>query len=130
MGIIFVQQGIMLNKGKELLGMTSRPRRRVLRVSENYDDNHLWEDSAVYAGEKLRIHATKWQDPLVLDHWGITEDFNAFVTATGSYQRKRLKKQTKGTQGAHTVSQIQLDVAPTNVESQPTFITFALKHLP
>ena len=73
----------MLNKGKELLGMTSRPRRRVLRVSENYDDNHLWEDSAVYAGEKLRIHATKWQDPLVLDHWGITEDFNAFVTATG-----------------------------------------------
>ena len=32
------------------LGMTSRPRRRSSRVSENYDDNHLWEDGAVYAG--------------------------------------------------------------------------------
>ena len=72
-----------MNKGKELLGMTSRPRRRVLRVSENYDDNHLWEDSAVYAGEKLRIHATKWQDPVVPDHWGIREDFNAFAAAAG-----------------------------------------------
>ena len=72
-----------MNKGKGLFGMTSRPRRRSSRVSENYDDNHLWEDGAVYAGERLRIHATKWQDPMVLDHWGIKEDFNAFAAAAG-----------------------------------------------
>ena len=72
-----------MNKGKRLLGMTSRPKRRASRVSENYDDNQLWEDGAVYAGERLRIHATEWQDPVVLDHWGIGEDFNAFAAAAG-----------------------------------------------
>ena len=72
-----------MNKGKGLFGMTSRPRRRSSRVFENYDDNHLWEDGAVYAGERLRIHATKWQDLVVLDHWGIKEDFNAFAAAAG-----------------------------------------------
>ena len=72
-----------MNKGKGLFGMTSRPRRRASRVSENYDDNQLWEDGAVYAGERLRIHATKWQDPVVLDHWGIREDINAFTAAIG-----------------------------------------------
>ena len=72
-----------MNKGKGLLGMTSRPRIRESRVSENYGDNHLWEDNAVFAGERLRIHATKWQDPVVLERWGIEEDFNAFAAATG-----------------------------------------------
>ena len=83
-----------MNKGKGLLGMTSRPRRRLSRVSENYDDNHLWEDGAVYAGERLRIHATKWQDPVVLDHWGIREDFNAFAAATGLLEFSRHPRNT------------------------------------
>ena len=33
-GVIFAQQGTMMNKGKGLLGMTSRTRRRESRVSE------------------------------------------------------------------------------------------------
>ena len=72
-----------MNKGKGSFGMMSRPRRRASRVSENYDDNQRWEDGAVYAGKRLCIHATKWQDPMVLDHWGTREDFNAFAAATG-----------------------------------------------
>ena len=91
---IFGQQGIIMNKGKGLFGMTSRPRRRALRVSENYDDNHLWEDGAVYAGERLQIHATKWQDPMVLDHWGIGEDFNAFATAAGLLEFSQHPRET------------------------------------
>ena len=83
-----------MNKGKGLFGMTSRPRRRASRVSENYDDNHLWEDGAVYAGERLRIHATKWQDRVVLDHWGIGEDFNAFAAATGLLEFSQHPRET------------------------------------
>ena len=73
----------MFSKGKGLLGMSSRPKRRACRVSLNYDDNHLWEDSASFVGEKLRIHTTRWQDPRVLQQWGMEEDFNSFATATG-----------------------------------------------
>ena len=51
MNIVYGQQGIMFSKGKGLLGMSSRPRRRTCKVSLNYDDNHLWEDDAVYVGE-------------------------------------------------------------------------------
>ena len=83
-----------MNKGKGLFRMTSRPRRRASRVSENYDDNHLWEDGAVYAGERLRIHATKWQDPVVLYHWGIGEDFNAFAVATGLLEFSQHPRET------------------------------------
>ena len=73
----------MFNKGKALIGMSSRPRRRACKVSLNLDDQHLWEDSAYFVGEKLKIHATRWQDPHVLEHWGIQEDFYIFATATG-----------------------------------------------
>ena len=80
---IFGQQGTMFSKGKGLLGMSSRPRRRSCKVSLNYDDNHLWEDCAFFVGEKLRIHTMRWQDPHVLQEWGMEEDFNSFATATG-----------------------------------------------
>jgi hypothetical protein len=63
--------------------MSSRPRRRASKVSLNYDDNHLWEDDAVFVGEKLKIHTTRWQDPHVLEQWGIKEDFDTFANATG-----------------------------------------------
>jgi len=73
----------MFSKGKALVGMSSRPRRRACKVSLNYDDDHLWEDDAFFVGEKLKIHTTRWQDPYVLEQWGIKEDFDTFVTTTG-----------------------------------------------
>ena len=73
----------MFSKGKGLLGMSSRPKRRACRVYLNYDDNQLWEDSASFVGEKLKIHTTRWQDPHVLQQWGMEEDFNSFATVTG-----------------------------------------------
>ena len=82
MNIVFGQQGIMFSKGKGLFGMNSRPRRRGCKVSINYDDNHLWEDDAVYVGEKLGIHTARWQDPQVLEQWGIKEDFDTFTATT------------------------------------------------
>ena len=83
MNIVYGQQGTMFNKGKALIGMSSRPRRRACKVSLNLDDQHLWEDSAYFVGEKLKIHTTRWQDPHVLEQWGIQEDFNIFAAATG-----------------------------------------------
>ena len=66
-----------------MLRMSSRTRRRAeTRVATNYDDNQAWEDELFFAGENLRVHATKWQDPIVLEHWGIAEDFNSFAAAT------------------------------------------------
>ena len=73
----------MFSKGKALAGMSSRPKRRACKVSLNYDDDHLWEDDAFFVGEKLKIHTTRWQDPYVLEQWGIKEDFDTFVTTTG-----------------------------------------------
>ena len=73
----------MFRKGKGFLGMSSRPRRRACKVSLNYDDNHLWEDDAVYVGEKLKIHTTRWKEPQVLEQWGIKEDFDTFAATTG-----------------------------------------------
>ena len=72
-----------MNKGKALLGMNSRPKSRASKVSLNYDDNQLWEDDAVFVGEKLKIHTTRWQDPHVLEEWGMKEDFDAFANTTG-----------------------------------------------
>lgn len=84
----------MMNKGKALLGMSSRTRRRESRVSNNNDDNQLWEDELLFAGENLRVHATKWQDPVVLEHWGIAEDFHAFAAATGLLEFSRHPRNT------------------------------------
>ena len=73
----------MFNKGKGLLGMSSRTKRKACRVSTNMDDAHDWEDTKYYVGEKLKIHTTRWQDPAVLEQWGMEEDFNTFATVTG-----------------------------------------------
>ena len=89
MNFIFGQQAFIMNKGKGLMGMMSRTRRRPSRATNNHDDDQLWEDEAVYIGERLKIHATRWQDPHVLDQWGIGEDFNAFITATGLLEFSR-----------------------------------------
>ena len=63
----------MFNKGKSMLGMSSRTRRRAeTKVDNNYYENQDWEDHQIYVGERLKVHATKWQDPIVLEHWGIT----------------------------------------------------------
>ena len=56
MNVVYGKQDIMFSKGKGLLGMSSRTRRRTCKVSINYDDNHPWEDDAVYVGEKLKNH--------------------------------------------------------------------------
>ena len=73
----------MFSKGKVLLGMISRPKIRACKVSLNYDDNHLWEDSAFFVGEKLTIHTMRWEDPHVLKEWAMEEDVSSFATATG-----------------------------------------------
>ena len=52
-------------------------------MDNNYDENQDWEDHQVFVGERLKVHPTKWQDPIVLEHWGITEDFNHFLAVTG-----------------------------------------------
>lgn len=94
LNFILVQQGNTLNKGKALLGMSSRTRRRESRVSNNHDDNQLWEDELVFAGENLRVHTTRWQDPEVLEHWGIAEDFQAFAATTGLLEFSRHPRNT------------------------------------
>jgi hypothetical protein len=68
-----------MNKGKGLFGITSRTRSRASRVTENHDGNQLWEDGAIFAGEKLVVNPTRWHDLIVLDHWGMKEDFTAFM---------------------------------------------------
>ena len=49
-----------MKKGKGFLGMTSRTRSRASKVTKNHDDNQLWEDGAIFAGENLVVHATRW----------------------------------------------------------------------
>ena len=67
-----LQQATMFNKGKSMLGMSSRTRRRAeTRVDNNYDENQDWEDHQIYAGERLKVHSTKWQDPIVQEQLGL-----------------------------------------------------------
>jgi hypothetical protein len=46
------------------------------------DDDHQFEDELLYKVEALDVHATRWQDPKMLNVMHIEEDFAFFLEQT------------------------------------------------
>jgi hypothetical protein len=44
--------------------------------------------------EELDVHNTRWQDPMVLEYWGLVEDLNHFTSQTGLFEFARHPQET------------------------------------
>lgn len=73
-----------MSKGKGIFGgFTRRSRRAESKVSINYDEAQQWEDEMLYKANGLDVHTTRWQDPKMLEHWELKDEFDFFTAQTG-----------------------------------------------
>ena len=76
------------------------------------------------------VHATRWQDPIVLGHWGMEDDFTAFVTAAGLLEFSRHPRETFQEISRQFLSTFRFE-GPDNYKnskkSKPSTPTFVIK---